>query len=90
MSKQIKDVMNSGRFVSGTYLKKNGEVTTFHGRAGVHKYTKGGKSTLNPNNFLIWDLRRKRYMAIIPENILSFKADGLDVEDEIMFDQLFI
>ena len=76
MSKQLKDVINSGRFVSGTYLKKNGKVTTFHGRSGVHKYTKGGKSTLNPDNCLIWDLRRKRYMAIVPENILSLKANN--------------
>jgi hypothetical protein len=77
MSKELSRVFNSGRFVSGTYLKKNGEVTTFHGRAGVRKYRKGGKSSLNPNNFLIWDLRRKRYMAIVPQNILSFKGDGL-------------
>jgi hypothetical protein len=76
MSKQFKDVINSGRFISGTYLKKNGEVTKFHGRAGVHKYTKGGKSTLNPNNFLIWDIKRERYMALIPENILSLKASN--------------
>jgi len=76
MIKQLKDVMNSGRFVSGTYLKKNGEVTTFYGRAGVHKYTKGGKSTLNPDNCLIWDLRRKRYMALVPENVLSLTANN--------------
>jgi len=76
MSKQLKDVMNSGRFVSGTYLKKNGKVTTFHGRAGVYKHTKGGVSCNNPDNCLIWDLRRKRYMAIVPENILSLKANN--------------
>lgn len=90
MSKELSRVFNSGRFVSGTYLKKNGEVTTFHGRAGVHKYTKGGNSSLNPSNLLIWDLRRKRYMAIVPQNILSFKGDGINVEDDIWFDQLFI
>ena len=76
MKKQLKDAMTSGKFVAGTYLKKNGKVTTFHGRAGVHKYRKGGKSFLNPNNFLIWDLRRKRYMAIVPQNILSLKASN--------------
>ena len=90
MSKELSIVFNSGRFVSGTYLKKNGEVTTFHGLAGVHKYRKGGNSSLNPSNFLIWDLRRKRYMAIVPQNILSFKGDGINVEDDIWFDQLFI
>ena len=76
MKKQLKDAMTSGKFVAGTYLKKNGQVTTFHGRAGVHKHVKGGKSSLNPDNFLIWDIKRERYMALIPENILSLKASN--------------
>lgn len=74
IQKQIADAVRSGKFVSGSYLKKNGEVTMFHGRAGVHKYNKGGKSCNNPANFLIWELKRKRYMALIPENVLSLVA----------------
>jgi hypothetical protein len=73
---QIADAMNSGKFVAGTYLKKNGEVTKFHGRAGVHKHTKGGVSCLNPNNFLIWDIKRERYMALIPDNVLTLTASN--------------
>lgn len=76
MKKQLREAMTSGKFVAGTYLKKNGQVTTFHGRAGVHKYIKGGKSSLNPDNFLIWDIKRERYMALIPENILSLTASN--------------
>ena len=76
MKKQLREAMNSGKFVAGTYLKKNGQVTTFHGRAGVRKYVKGGKSSLNPDNFLIWDIKRERYMALIPENILSLTASN--------------
>ena len=71
IQQQIADAVRSGKFVSGSYLKKNGEVTMFHGRAGVHKYNKGGKSCNNPANFLIWDLKRKLYMDLIPENVLS-------------------
>ncbi len=74
IKEQIADAIRSGKFVSGSYLKKNGEVTMFHGRAGVHKYNKGGNSCNNPANFLIWDLKRKRYTALIPENVLSLVA----------------
>jgi hypothetical protein len=77
---EIKEIIETGKFVSGTYIKKNGEVTAFHGRAGVHKYTKGGQSYLNPENVLIWDLKRKRYMAMKPEAIVSIKANKLEIK----------
>lgn len=73
---KIAEAINSGKFVAGTYLKANGEVTKFHGRAGVHKHVKGGKSTLNPNNFLIYDIKRERYMAMKPENVLTLTASN--------------
>jgi len=76
LKNKIAEAMNSGKFVSGTYLKANGEVTSFHGRAGVGKYVKGGKSCLNPDNFLIWDIKRERYMALKPENILKLVASN--------------
>lgn len=76
IKKRIAEAMNSGKFVAGTYLKANGEVTKFHGRAGVSKYVKGGKSTLNPDNFLIWDIKRERYMAMKPENVLTLTASN--------------
>ena len=74
--KKIADAMNSGKFVAGTYIKADGEITQFHGRAGVSKHVKGGKSTLNPKNFLIWDIKRERYMALKPENILRLTASN--------------
>jgi hypothetical protein len=73
---QIAEAMNSGKFVSGRYLKKNGEETMFHGRAGVYKHTKGGVNCNNPENFLIWDIKRERYMALIPERVLSLVASN--------------
>jgi hypothetical protein len=76
MREKLKEAMTSGKFVAGTYLKKNGEVTKFHGRAGVHKHTKGGVNCNNPENFLIWDIKRERYMALIPENVLSLTASN--------------
>lgn len=76
MKAKLREAMTSGKFVAGTYLKKNGEVTTFHGRAGVYKHTKGGVNCNNPDNFLIWDIKRERYMALIPENVLSLTASN--------------
>jgi len=74
------ELSKSGQMFAGTYKKKNGEVTKFNGRMGVHKFTKGGKSTLKDSNWLIWDVRRERYMAIIPENLVSVIAFGKEYE----------
>lgn len=76
MREKLREAMTSGKFVAGTYLKKNGEVTKFHGRAGVYKHTKGGVNCNNPENFLIWDIKRERYMALIPENVLTLTASN--------------
>jgi hypothetical protein len=74
IKEKIAEAMMSGKFVAGTYQKKNGEVTKFHGRAKVKKYVKGGVNCNNPANFLIWDIKRERYMALIPENVLTLTA----------------
>lgn len=76
INQRIADAMNSGKFVAGTYRKKNGEVVKFHGRAKVHKYVKGGVNCNNPKNFLIWDIKRERYTALIPENVLTLVASN--------------
>jgi len=74
------ELAQSNRIFGGTYTKKNGEVTKFNGRMGVSKFTKGGKSTLKESNWLIWDTNRKRYMAIIPEQLVSVTAFGKEYE----------
>lgn len=74
------ELQSSNRIFGGKYIKKNGEVTSFNGRMGVHKFVKGGKSSLKDSNWLIWDTNRKRYMAIIPENLVSVTAFGNEYE----------
>jgi hypothetical protein len=74
------ELQSSNRIFGGTYIKKNGEVTKFNGRMGVHKFVKGGKSSLKDSNWLIWDTNRKRYMAIIPEQLVSVTAFGNEYE----------
>ncbi len=80
-AKELKsELLSSNRIFGGTYIKKNGEVTKFNGRMGVHKFVKGGKSSLKDSNWLIWDTNRKRYMAIIPEQLVSVTAFGNEYE----------
>jgi|TARA_B110000908_G_scaffold135938_1_gene160951 hypothetical protein len=74
------ELQSSNRIFGGTYIKKDGSVTKFNGRMGVHKFTKGGKSSIKDSNWLIWDNNRKRYMQIIPENIESISAFGMEFE----------
>jgi len=76
IKEKIAEAMMSGKFVAGTYQKANGEVTKFHGRAKVHKYVKGGPNCNNPKNFLIYCFKRERYMALIPENVLTLTASN--------------
>lgn len=74
------ELQSSNRIFGGTYIKKNGEVTKFNGRMGVHKFTKGGKSCVKDSNWLIWDNNRKRYMQIIPDQLVSVTAFGNEYE----------
>lgn len=74
------ELSKTGSIFGGTYIKKNGEITSFNGRMGVAKFTKGGKSTLKDSNWLIWDNNRKRYMSIIPDQLVSVSAFGKEYE----------
>ncbi len=68
-------LQREGRIFGATYVKKNGEVTKINGRFGVHKFVKGTGSS-SPNVWTVWDNNRKRYTALIPENIQSITYGG--------------
>ena len=76
-TEQLKEsLMDSGRIFGATYSKKNGELTKINGRFGVVKFTKGtGKSS--EAVWTVWDNNRKRYTAMIPENIIDVTYGGV-------------
>lgn len=76
----FQDIINSlkknGVIFGAEYRKKDGSITKINGRFGVHKFAKGtGKSS--PKVLTVWDNNRKRYTAMIPENIISISAYGV-------------
>lgn len=74
-------LQKEGRIFGATYVKKNGEVTKINGRFGVHKFAKGTGNS-SPNVWTVWDNNRKRYTALIPENIQSITYGGFEYEME--------
>lgn len=71
-------ILNSGgKFVSVTFVKKNGETRVLTGRLGVTKHLKGGVSTLNPDEYItIYDVVNKGYRAINRGTIQSISISG--------------
>lgn len=93
MIKYFKDVVealqSNGTIFGAEYRKKNGEITKINGRFGVHKFVKGTGSS-SPSVLTVWDNNRKRYTAMIPDNIVSIKTGGATYvkTDEFLIEQI--
>lgn len=68
---------SNGKFISVTFIKKDGTQRVLVGRLGVTKHLKGGTSTLDPQKFItIYDTQNEGYRAINRETIQSVRLDG--------------
>lgn len=79
----IKQFINetSNKFMSVTFIKKDGAVRTINGRLNVKKYLRGGSATVDLNKFLImYSLQDKGYRAIAKDRILSVSTDGVIIQ----------
>lgn len=80
MIKQFIDE-TSNKFMTVTFVKKDGAVRKINGRMNVKKYTKGVGSKLDPNKFLIvYSVQDKGYRAINKDTILSVAVDGVIIQ----------
>ena len=85
----VAELQSKGTIFGAEYRKKNGELTKINGRFGVSKFVKGtGKS--NPNVLTVWDNNRKRYTAMIPDNIIRITTNKRRYlkTDEFLIEQL--
>ena len=75
-------VLNSeGRFVTVEFIKKDGTLRKLTGRLGVKKHLKGGKSTLNPEQYItIYDVQNAGYRAINRATITALTIEGMRME----------
>jgi len=68
------EIQKSGKFFSVQFTKKNGEERCLRGRFGVHKFVKGGVSTLKSENWNFFDLA-DGYRSVKPESISEVVFD---------------
>ena len=62
----------SSGFVTVTFVKKDGSVRKMNCRVGVSKYLKGGKSTLDANQYVtVYDMTKAAYRAINCDTIID-------------------
>lgn len=71
-------IQSAGRFVTVTFTKKDGTDRVLTGRLGVTKHLKGGKSTLDAEQYItIFDVVNKGYRAINRSTIKSVKINRI-------------
>lgn len=84
-SKELASIVaaSNGRFVSVTFIKKDGTERSMLCRLGVTKHLKGGESKLNADQYLtVFDVQKEAYRAINKETILSVKLAGATYTQE--------
>lgn len=71
---------SAGKFVTVTFIKKDGTERTLNGRTGVTKYLKGGKSTVDTNKyFVVFDMVKSGYRCINRNTIKTITCGGLTI-----------
>lgn len=66
---------SKGKFITVTFLKKDGTVRKMNCRTGVTKYLKGGESTLDPKQYVtVLDVAKGAYRAINRDTIIDISG----------------
>ena len=75
-------IKSSGKFFSVRFIKSDGEERFLRGRFGVHKFVKGGVSTLKNDNWNFFDIN-DGYRSVRPETILEvvFNHESFNYEN---------
>jgi hypothetical protein len=68
------EIQKSGKFFSVRFIKKDGQERFLRGRFGVHKFVKGGVSTLKSDNWNFFDMN-DGYRSVKPDSILEVVYD---------------
>jgi hypothetical protein len=79
----IKQFINetSHKFMTVTFVKKDGAVRTINGRLNVKKHLRGGRATVDTNKFLVlYSIADQGYRAVNKDSILSIAVDGVLIQ----------
>jgi len=65
----------NGKFVTVTFVKKDGTVRKMNCRTGVTKHLKGGESTLDAEQYVtVYDVAKAAYRAINRDTIIDISG----------------
>lgn len=71
---------SAGKFITVTFLKKDGTIRKLNGRTGVVKHLKGGVSTVNTDKyFVLFDTVAQGYRCVNKDTILGVTCNGLTI-----------
>lgn len=66
-----------GKFFTVVFTKKDGTERVLNGRLGVKSALKGGKSTVDPNKYIVvYEANRNQYRAVNKETIKEVRFAG--------------
>ena len=78
--KIIRDLMDTGRFVTVEFYKADGTLRKLNGRTGVKKHLRGGTKTVNDRDYLtVYDVVNQGYRNVAFDRIVSINGDKLNL-----------
>lgn len=70
---------SNGKMVTVTFIKQDGSTRILNGRLGVKKYLKGGKSSVDANEYIsIYDVQNKGYRSVNRNTIVALRMQGVE------------
>lgn len=76
---------SNGKFITVSFIKKDGTVRNLNGRIGVTKHLKGGISTVNTDQYLVvYDTVAQGYRSVNKDTIVSVTCEGLTINNNAM------
>lgn len=70
---------SNGKMVTVTFIKQDGSTRILNGRLGVKKYLKGGKSSVDANEYIsIYDVQNKGYRSVNRNTIVALRMQGIE------------
>lgn len=70
---------SNGKMVTVSFIKQDGSLRVLNGRLGVKKYLKGGKSSVDANEYIsIYDVQNKGYRSVNRNTIVALRMQGIE------------
>lgn len=75
----IMRAIESGKFFTIKFIKKNGDLRELNGRLGVKKHLKGGELKYNPsklNYIIVYDVVNKGYRTVNVDTVTELNSSS--------------